>query len=109
MAGLETMRGAIRGAVFAPGDAGYDEARAVWNAMIDRRPKVIVRCADRADVVTAVRYAAAENLPISVRGGAHNVAGFAAGDDSVMIDLSMMRGVTVDASLRRARVAGGAT
>ena len=78
------------------GDPGYDEARAVWNAMIDRRPAVIVRPRDVADVVAAVRFARDHDLPVSVRGGGHNVAGHAVGDDSVMLDLSAMRGVRVD-------------
>jgi FAD/FMN-containing dehydrogenase len=107
-AALEALRGSILGEVFIPGDAGYDGARAVWNAMIDRRPSVIVRSKSVADVVAAVNFARGHNLPVSIRGGAHNVAGHAVGDDSVMIDLSAMRGVRVDPERRRAWVAGGA-
>jgi len=106
---IETLRGSILGDVFTPPDAGYDGARAVWNAMIDRRPSVIVRANADADVVAAVAFAGTHRLPISVRGGAHNVAGHAVGDAGVMIDLSAMRGVRVDPERRRAWAQGGAT
>ncbi len=106
---MEELRASILGEVFTPADAGYDGARAVWNAMIDRRPSVIIRSNGTADVVTAVTFARAHQLPISVRGGAHNVAGHAVGDAGVMIDLSAMRGVRVDPERRRAWVEGGAT
>ncbi len=103
------LREAIRGTVLVPGDEGYDAARAVWNAMIDRRPALIVRPADTADVRTAVLAAVANGLPVSVRGGGHNVAGHAVGEGAVMIDLSGMRTVEIDPVARIARVAGGAT
>ena len=106
---ITTLRDSIRGSVVGPGDAGYDGARAVWNAMIDRRPAVIVRAADTADVVSAVTFAGMHGLPVSVRGGAHNVAGHAVGEGALMIDLSAMRDVRVDPERRRAWVAGGAT
>jgi FAD/FMN-containing dehydrogenase len=106
---IEALRGSVLGDVFTPADAGYDGARAVWNAMIDRRPSVIVRANVDADVVAAVAFAGAHRLPISVRGGAHNVAGHAVGDAGVMIDLSAMRGVRVDPERRRAWAQGGAT
>ena len=99
----------IAGEVFVSGQAGYDDARAVWNAMIDRKPGVIVKCKNVDDVVRAVSYARNQNLPVSIRGGGHNVAGHAVCDDGVMINLSLMRGVQVDAENRRARVEGGAT
>lgn len=105
---IEELRVSILGEVFTPADAGYDGARAVWNAMIDRRPSVIIRSNGTADVVTAVTFARAHQLPISVRGGAHNVAGHAVGDAGVMIDLSAMRGVRVDSERRRAWAEGGA-
>ena len=105
---IEELRASLLGEVFTPADAGYDGARAVWNAMIDRRPSVIIRSNGTADVVTAVTFARAHQLPISIRGGAHNVAGHAAGDAGVMIDLSAMRGVRVDPERRRAWVEGGA-
>ena len=82
--------------MLAPADAGYDEARAVWNAMIDRHPAVVVRCQGADDVVAAVAFARDQGLPISIRGGGHNVAGHAVGDGAVMIDLSAMRAVRVD-------------
>ena len=105
---IEDLRASILGEVFTPADAGYDGARAVWNAMIDRRPSVIIRSNGTPDVVTAVTFARAHQLPASVRGGAHNVAGHAVGDAGVMIDLSAMRGVRVDPERRRAWVEGGA-
>jgi FAD/FMN-containing dehydrogenase len=106
---IGALRGSILGDVFTPADPGYDGARAVWNAMIDRRPLVIVRSNVIADVVAAVTFARTHGLPISIRGGAHNVAGHAVGDAGVMIDLSAMRGVRVDPERRRAWVEGGAT
>jgi FAD/FMN-containing dehydrogenase len=106
---IAALRGSVVGDIFMPGDPGYDSARAVWNAMIDRRPSVIVRANGVDDVVTAVSFAGAHQLPISIRGGAHNVAGHAVGDAGVMIDLSAMRGVRVDPERRRAWVEGGAT
>jgi FAD/FMN-containing dehydrogenase len=108
-AAIAALRGAIQGDVLVAADAGYDGARAVWNAMIDRHPTVIVRAKDTDDVVQAVNFAREHGLPVSIRGGGHNVAGHAVGDDSVMIDLSAMRSVSVDPERRRARVAGGAT
>ncbi|MEP7018186.1 MAG: FAD-dependent oxidoreductase [Actinomycetota bacterium] len=92
-----------------PEDVDYDSSRSVWNAMIDRRPAVIVRCRGVADVMAAVRFARERGLPISVRGGGHNVAGHAVGSGAVMVDLSAMRNVRVDPQGRRAWVEGGAT
>jgi len=106
---LATFRGLVGGDVIAPGDAGYDAARSVWNAMIDRRPAVIVRCRSTADVVAAVTFARRQDLPVSVRGGGHNVAGHAVADGAVMVDLSPMNGVRVDPGQARAIVEGGAT
>ena len=103
------LRATIRGSVLDAGDNGYDAARAVWNAMIDRRPALIVRPVDTVDVQAAVRAAVAAGLPISIRGGGHNVAGHAVGEGALMIDLSAMRAVEVDPDLRIARVQGGAT
>ncbi|GAB3892930.1 hypothetical protein GCM10027612_41520 [Microbispora bryophytorum subsp. camponoti] len=96
------------GQVLTPGDAGYDTARTVWNAMIDRRPRMIVRAASVADVVAAVRMARELDLEIGVRCGGHNAAGFAVPDGGLMIDLTAMGGVRVDPARRRARVQGGA-
>lgn len=105
---IARLRASIRGEVLGSGDVAYDAARAVWNAMIDRRPAAIVRALDAADVAAAVTFARDSELPICVRGGGHNVAGNAVGDGAVMIDLSSMRDVSVDVERRRARVAGGA-
>ena len=106
---VERLRNSIDGEVLLPGEEGYDEARSIWNAMIDRRPALIARCSSAQDVVKAVSHARDRNLPVSIRGGAHNVAGHAVCDDGVMVDLSLMRGVQVDPKRRRARVEGGAT
>ncbi|HEU0114320.1 MAG TPA: FAD-binding oxidoreductase [Thermomicrobiales bacterium] len=98
----------LRGAVIRPGDSIYDEARKVWNGMIDRRPALIVRCAGAADVIAAVRFARAHDLLVAVRGGGHNVAGMAACDGGIVIDLSAMKGIRVDPAGRRAWVEAGA-
>ena len=105
----EELRDAVRGPVLHPGDPGYDEARTVWNAAIDRHPALIVRCTGAADVVAAVRFAAARQLPIAVRGGGHNVAGNGVCDGGLLIDTSGMKGVRVDAANRMARAAAGVT
>jgi FAD/FMN-containing dehydrogenase len=92
-----------------PGDADYDEVRRIWNAMIDRRPALIVRCVSPEDVVHAIRLALKHNLLVSVRGGGHNIAGNAVCDDGLMIDLSLMKSVKVDSNARRAIVEPGCT
>jgi FAD/FMN-containing dehydrogenase len=97
------------GDVIAPDHAEYDSARSVWNGMIDKRPAAIARCADAGDVAVAVRFAAERGLPLTVRGGGHNVAGTAVIDDGLVVDLSQMRGVRIDASRRTVHVQGGAT
>lgn len=107
MSGL-SLRGRIGGQVLEPGNPGYDEARAVWNAMIDRRPRAIVRCRSAADVAAAVGFATEQELTIGVRCGGHAITGHAVPEDGLMIDLRPMGGVTVDAPTRRARVQGGA-
>lgn len=98
----------VSGAVLQPGDDGYDDARAVHNGLIDKRPAAIVRCRTTEDVVNAVGFARAQGLEISVRGGGHNVAGRAVADGGVMIDLAEMRSVEVDPDARLARAGGGA-
>jgi hypothetical protein len=103
----QTLRARFRGALLRPGEEGYEETRRVWNGAIDRRPALIARCAGADDVVEAVRYAREAGLAASVRGGGHAVAGYAVCDDALMIDLSLMRGVTVDPAARTARVSGG--
>jgi FAD/FMN-containing dehydrogenase len=103
------LREQVRGEVVTPGDAGYEEARKVYNAMIDRRPGAVVRPVNADDVVAAVNFARENGLDLAVRGGAHSVPGFGTVDEGVVIDLSRMRGVRVDAENRRARAEGGAT
>ena len=105
---VDALRKAMSGAVLEPGDADYDEARTVWNAAIDRRPAVIARCSDSADVSVAVSFGVENGLEIAVRGGAHGVSGKAVVDDGLMIDLSAMNSVVVDPDTRRVRVGGGA-
>ena len=99
----------IEGEVLLPGSDGYDAARSVWNAMIDRKPALIARCRTRQDVADTLLFAQLHDHPVSIRGGGHNVAGHAVCDGGVMIDLSGMREVSVDVNRQTARVAGGAT
>lgn len=99
----------LKGTVLTQGSPGYGEARTVWNAMIDRRPRLIVRCASAGDVIKSVQFATAHGLLIAVRGGGHNIAGNAICDDGLVIDLSQMKSVRVDPEARRARVEPGAT
>jgi FAD/FMN-containing dehydrogenase len=99
----------MTGEVVHPGHPAYDTARRVWNAMIDRHPALIARCADAADVSAAIRFATGNGLPLSVRGGGHNVAGTALVDDGLVVDLSAMRGVRMDPGGRTVHVQGGAT
>lgn len=103
------LKGLLRGELLEANDAGYDDARAVWNAMIDRRPALIVRCAGTADVRASLAYARDHQLRLAVRGGGHNIAGSALCDDGLVIDLSRMKSVQVDPVRRRAWVEGGAT
>lgn len=98
----------MTGSVSVPGDAGYHDARRVWNAGIDHHPAVIARCRSAQDVVAAIALARERGLEISVRGGAHNPMGMAVSDGGLMIDLSELREVTVDPDVRRVRVGGGA-
>ena len=102
------LRAMLRGSLLLPDEPGYDTARAIWNAMIDKRPGIIVRCAGAADVRTAVNFAREHGLALAVRGGGHNIAGSALVNDGLVIDLSAMRSVRVDAQARRAWVEGGA-
>jgi FAD/FMN-containing dehydrogenase len=106
---VEALRGAIQGRLVVPGDADFDAVRRVWNATIDRRPAAIVQCASEDDIPRAIRFARAEGLELSVRGAGHNIAGNAVCEGGLMIDLSAMRAVRIDAGQRRAYVAPGAT
>jgi FAD/FMN-containing dehydrogenase len=106
---IEQLREQAHGQVVTAEDAGYDEARTVYNAMIDRRPRAVVRCVDTSDIVTAVNFARDNGLPLAVRGGGHSVPGFGTADDAVVADLSGMRHVEVDAGAKTAHSQGGAT
>jgi FAD/FMN-containing dehydrogenase len=105
---IDLLREKVRGPVLQEGDAGYDEARVIWNGMIDRKPRVIVRCKGVADVIDAVNFGRDNQLDIAIRGGGHNVSGNAVCDDGVMIDLSLMKAAKVDPVARTAWVQGGA-
>ena len=105
---LQSFGTGLSGTVIRRGDAGYDQARRVWNGMIDRSPAAIFRCSSTADVVAAVNFAREEGLALAVRGGGHNAAGLALVDDGLVIDLSGLRGIRVDADKRIAYVQGGA-
>jgi glycine/D-amino acid oxidase-like deaminating enzyme len=108
-AALQDFRAGLRGALLQPGDAGYDVARRVWNGAIDRKPALIARCTGAADVVRAVNFARTNNLLVSVRGGGHNVTGNAVCDGGLMIDLSPMKGIRVDAARRTVQAQAGLT
>ena len=103
---VEELRGRTTGQVITRDDPGYDEARAVYNAMIDRRPSVVVRATEAGDVVAAVNHARENGLDVAVRGGGHSVPGFGTVDDGVVIDLSGMRAVTVDPGSKTASRTG---
>src|SRR6201993_5123595 len=105
---ITEFRGQFRGAVLEPGDAAYEEARKVYNAMIDRKPRLIAKCTDVADVMTAVRMAKANELPVSIRGGGHNAAGLGVCDDGLVIDLAPMNYVRVDPTARTVLAGAGA-
>lgn len=104
---LAQLAAALRGPLIAPGNPEYDTARRVFNAMIDRHPAAIARCAGAADVMACVRFAREHSLPISVRGGGHNVAGSAVCDDGLVIDLSRMKTIRIDPQKRTARADPG--
>ncbi len=99
----------LRGELIQPSDNSYDEARKLYNAMIDRRPRFIVRCADVADVIASVNFARENKLLLAVRGGGHNGAGFGSCDDGLVINLSRMKGIRVDPANRTVRVEPGCT
>jgi len=106
-AALLKFRESVRGQSFCPDEAGYDAARTIPNAMIDRRPAIIVRCAGAADVIACVQFAREHDVLVSVRGGGHSVAGKAVCEGGLMIDLSGMKGLRVDPVRRTARAEAG--
>jgi len=106
---FEALKKGFRGAIVTPKDRDYDEARTIWNAMIDKRPAAIARCAGTQDVVKAVDFAREKGVLLAVRGGGHHIAGNSLCDGGLVVDLSHMRAVEVDAAARRATVQGGAT
>lgn len=106
---IEKLKGLIQGDVLLPSHEDYDEVRKIWNAMIDKRPAIIVRCTGPADVIDAVKFAREHDLLVSVRGGGHNVAGTSLCDDGMLIDLSLMKGVRVDPKAKTVRAQAGAT
>ena len=108
-ASIDEFKAQFRGELVVPASAGYDKARQIWNAMIDRRPALIARCKSAADVVQAVNFGRQHALLVSVRGGGHNIAGNAVCDDGLMIDLSPMKNVQVDPKARKAAVEPGCT
>jgi len=103
------FKAALRGELIRPSDAGYDQARKVYNGMIDKRPLLIARCVDVADVMACVNFARENGLLLAIRGGGHNVGGLGVCDDGLVIDLSRMRGIRVDPVARTVRVEGGCT
>lgn len=106
---IRELRAGFAGDVLVPGDAGYDDARTIFNAMIDRRPGVIAQCERVQDVAAAVRFGREHGLEVAVRGGGHSVAGKALTDGGIVVDLRRMNAVSVDPDARTATVAGGAT
>jgi len=106
---VQNLRDSLHGPLLCAGDPGYEEARKVWNGMIDRRPALIARCAGVADVIAAVNFARAQDVLVSVRGGGHNAPGNAVCQGGLMIDLADMRAVRVDPMRRTARAEAGAT
>src|SRR6516164_5547410 len=106
---VEDLRKTVRGAVLCPGQDGYEAARTVPNAMIDRRPAIIARCTGAADVIACVRFAREHDLLVSIRGGGHSVAGKSVCDGGLMVDLSTMKGIRVDPTRRTAQAETGLT
>ncbi|WP_072385830.1 FAD-binding oxidoreductase [Hyphomicrobium sp. CS1BSMeth3] len=109
MATISDLKTSMRGAVIDSADPGYDQARALYNGMIDKRPRAIARCADVADVIAAVNFARTAGLPLAIRGGGHNGPGLGSVNDGLVIDLSDMKGIRVDPAARTARVGAGCT
>src|SRR5947209_2361168 len=106
---IDQFKAQLRGELIEPADPRYEEARKVYNAMISRKPRLIAKCADVADVIAAVRFGQEQNLRVSIRGGGHNAGGLGVCDDGLVIDLSLIRYVHVDPAARTVRVGGGCT
>ena len=104
---IRKFKEGLRGELILAEDAGYDDARSIWNAMIDRRPALIARCLGVADVVTCVNFAREHGLILSIKGGGHNISGLAVCEGGLMLDMSRMRGVWVDTTTRTARAQAG--
>src|SRR3984957_12669630 len=108
-AAYQELAAIVRGEVITPGDPGYDTARAVYNAMIDKRPAAIARCRDAADVISCVRFAREHGVEIAVRSGGHSAGGLGVWDDALVIDLSLMRSTTVSPRDHTVRADAGCT
>src|SRR5439155_8807831 len=106
---VDALRAKVRGEVIAPRDAEYDEARKVYNGMIDKRPAAVVRCTGTGDVAAAIAVARDEGLDLSIRGGGHSAPGFGTNDGGIVVDLSPLQDVVVDKGNRTARAGGGCT
>lgn len=106
---IQRLKGSLRGSLLLPSQQEYDSARHLWNGSVDRQPWGIARCTDASDVLRCISFAQENDLPVAVRGGGHHAAGFATVDEGIVIDLSEMREVRVDASNRTARSAPGVT
>ena len=104
---VDGLRAALRGPLLLAGDAGYDESRSVWNAMIDRRPALVARCIGVSDILAGLRFARESGIALSLKGGGHNISGLAVAEGGLMLDLSLMRGVWVDPRSRIARAQAG--
>src|SRR5438105_10194984 len=109
MSAVDALRTQVSGEVIAPGDGAYEEARKVYNGMIDKHPAAVVRCSGPADVAAVIGVARAEGFDLSVRGGAHSAPGFGTNDGGLVIDLSLLQDVTVSTDTRTARAGGGTT
>ncbi len=106
---LKEFEDGLHGELIRPGDGAYEEARSIWNGAHDARPAVIARCADSSDVRHAIGFARSEGLDVAVRGGSHSIPGFSTCDGGIVIDLSPMKGITVDVDGRTATAEGGVT
>ncbi len=106
---VSRLEASFRGSLVRPNDPSYDSVRALYNGMIDKRPALIARCADVADVIATVNFARDNVVPFAIRGGGHHSAGLSSVDDGVMLDLSLMKGIRVDPASRTVRVEAGCT